>query len=215
MQEKTAVENYPPIFKPIFAESWDHLPTVMKKHYAIRPYSNDRITVEGTLNVRISWFVGLMSRLTGMLVPYSGDNIPVTVTLHSTPDSDAFIFDRRFHYPEYGTFIFRSHMERVGDNDLVEFMRYGIGWRLAYLWDGEKIILAHRGYVWRLMGRLIPIPLSWIMGRGYAEEIPRDENQFDMWTHARHFLFGETFAYRGSFTIVRSEIRNHSCSAPY
>lgn len=204
-----------PIFKPIFGDNWNQLPPVIKKHYAIRPYSNDSITVKGTLNVRISWFIDIASRLTGMLVPYSGDDIPVTVVLHSAPNSGSFFFDRIFDYPDHGSFKFRSRMQKVGNNELVEFMRFGIGWKLAYSWDGEKVILAHRGYVWRFMDRLIPIPLSWIMGRGHAEEIPRNEQQFDMWTHARHFLFGETFAYSGSFTIVSSENCCLPCDPQY
>lgn len=194
-----------PIFKSIFGDSWFQLPPVITKHYAIRPYSNDSITVEGKLNVRISSFVGIASKLTGMLVPFSGDDVSVTVVLHSAPNSGSFFFDRKFVYPEHGTLFFRSRMEKIGGNELIEFMRFGIGWKLAYSWDGEKVILSHRGYVWRFLDWLIPIPLSWIIGRGHAEEIPRNENQFDMWTHANHFLFGETFAYNGSFTIVKSE----------
>ena len=34
-------------------------------------------------------------------------------------------------------------MDRVRGNELVEFMRFGIGWRMAYEWDGDRMIL-HR-----------------------------------------------------------------------
>ena len=40
-----------PIFKSIFGASWDELPSVMRKHYANRPYSDDITIVDGVLDV--------------------------------------------------------------------------------------------------------------------------------------------------------------------
>src|SRR5690606_28178496 len=40
-----------PIFQPIFAQDWDRLPAVMKKHYANRPYCQDRTIVDGRMSV--------------------------------------------------------------------------------------------------------------------------------------------------------------------
>ena len=146
--------------------------------------------------------MSLMALATGMLVAWSGNSIPTTVTFKSGLDSEGFHFDRVFHYPGKGDIRFHSRMERVGGNEVVEFMRFGIAWRTAYEWDGKRMILHHRGYVWRLFGMLIPLPLSLIIGKTHAEEIPVSENAFSMWTHIKHPLFGETLRYAGTFEIA-------------
>lgn len=201
MNDKTT-ENIAPIFREIFGDSWEQLPVVMQKHYAVRPNSGDVVTVKGHLDIKISPLVSVMARLTGMLLAYSGDDVPVTVVFRSGEGSSAFHFERTFHFPDRGDVMFRSSMEHVKDNILVEFMRFGIGWKLAYEWDGQKVILAHRGYVWRIFGGMIPVPLELIIGRGHAEEMPLSDDSFSMWTHSKHPLFGDTFGYAGEFKVT-------------
>ena len=122
-----------PLFKAVFGSQWEALPPVMKKHYAIRPYSDDVVKVEGTLDVSISPLVSLMARLTGMLLAHSGRDVPVTVVFRSGRQSGAFHLERTFHFPDRGDVMFRSRMEVIEGNELVEFMRFGIGWKLAYV----------------------------------------------------------------------------------
>jgi hypothetical protein len=93
-------------------------------------------------------------------------------------------------------------MELIESNELVEFMRFGIGWKLAYEWDGEKVILRHRGYIRRILGITIPVPLELIIGKGHAEETPISDDKFCMWTHVDHPLFGKMFGYAGAFTVT-------------
>jgi predicted DCC family thiol-disulfide oxidoreductase YuxK len=195
-----------PIFAAIFGEDWARLPLVMQRHYAVRAYSDDSVTVRGTLDIEVSWGVRIMARLTGMLVPYAGKNIPVTVTFRSGRHSRAFHFERVFHFPQHGDICFNSRMDPGGGNELVEFMRFGIGWKLAYRWDGEAVRLEHRGYVWRLLGWMIPLPLAWIIGRGNAVEVPLSDATFRMHTSAVHPWFGRTFGYGGEFTVIAREL---------
>ena len=158
----------------------------MQAHYGPRANTGDRVTLEGVLDVSVSPFVRLLSRLTGMLVPYSGQRVPVTVTLRSNPGSSGLEFDRVFHYPHRGDVRFRSRMEVVRENQLVEIMRFGIGWRFVCDWDDMNITLRHRGYVWRIFGILMPLPLGLALGNGVAGETPMSDSEFRMWTHARH-----------------------------
>jgi hypothetical protein len=111
-----------PIFKTIFGTRWNDLPVVMQKHYMVRPYSDDVVVVKGALDVNVSWLMSLMARITGKLVAYSGKAIPVTVTFRSGKTSNAFRFERVFHYPDKGDFRFYSEMESTGGKELVEFM---------------------------------------------------------------------------------------------
>ena len=190
-----------PLFKSIFGEAWETLPTVMKNHYAVRPFSDDVVKVEGHLDVKVSRLVSLMARLTGALLAHSGEKVPVSVVFKSD-ESGAFHFDRVFHFPEKGDIHFRSRMEWIKDNLLVEFMRFGVGWKLAYEWDGEKVTLRHKGYVWRVLGVMIPVPMALVLGAGHAEETPVSDSTFSMWTHAKHPLFGKGFAYAGDFKVT-------------
>ena len=45
---------YSPILKSVFAESWDTMPKILKEHYAILPYSNDSIKLEGVMDIKLS-----------------------------------------------------------------------------------------------------------------------------------------------------------------
>jgi predicted DCC family thiol-disulfide oxidoreductase YuxK len=191
-----------PIFKAVFGKDWDALPPVMQQHYAVRPYSDDVVQVQGTLDVRISLLVRIIGKYTGLLLAYSGDNVPVTVTFRSGKRSRAFYFDRVFHFPTHGDVPFISRMEHLRDNIMVEYMRFGVGWKCAYAWDGEKVTLEHRGYVWRVARFLLPIPAGLLIGRGHAEEVPTSSDSFRMWTHANHAWWGKTFAYAGEFRIL-------------
>ncbi len=190
-----------PIFKIVFGDDWSALPKVMQDHYAIRPFSDDVVIAKGTLDIEVPPIMGLLSRLSGMLVSRSGTGVPVTVTFKSGRDTCAFHFDRVFHY-QGGDEHFRSSMVHIGGDQMVEFMRFGFGWKMAYSWDGGKIILSHRGYVWRILGVSIPIPLALVIGRGEAEELPISENEFEMWTHTSHPWFGKSIAYSGPFKIT-------------
>jgi predicted DCC family thiol-disulfide oxidoreductase YuxK len=195
-----------PLFQPIFGADWDRLPHVMKRHYANRPYHDDKVTAEGVMRVESSPLGRLLTplfMLAGTLVPYEGDNVPSTVHFVSSADSDAFGFERTFHFPGRPPFRFRSHMKPAGGNVLVEFMRFGLGWRMAYEWDGAKIVLAHKGYVLGLFGILIPLPLALIMGRGYAEETPLSDDEFSMMMEIRHPLWGKVYGYSGRFRITK------------
>lgn len=202
-----------PIFADIFGSSWSELPPAMKSHYCIRANSEDQVTVEGTLDIQVAWFTGLIARLSGTLVAHSGSDVPVTVTFRSGQgpyDGRAFYFDRVFFYPKHGTKYFRSRMVPIGGNELVEMMRFGIGWKMAYRWDGEKVILEHRGYVLRIGKRMFRLPLEWIIGRGYAEEHPESNDTFSMLTYVLHPWFGKTFAYNGRFKISQTPCKNPS-----
>lgn len=198
-----------PIFAPVFAEQWQQLPPVMQKHYANRSFSRDVVTVEGLMKVEVSAFAKLLSpllRLAGTLVPYAGENVPVTVHFRSEPNSNIYCFDRIFHFPGKAAYRFTSRMLPVGGHDVVEFMRFGIGWHARYGWDGQKVVMEHQGYALRLFGKLVHLPFEWLLGRGNAWEEAMDDDRFCMYMDIRHRLFGKVYAYSGEFTVT--EVRH-------
>ncbi len=193
-----------PIFKSIFGKSWDDLPIIFKKHYALHPYTEQQIITEGELNVMskapLTWFAVIM-RLMGQIPVTNEDKVPVTVYFKSDKTTKAFHFIREFRFNKIQPYIFRSSMLQIQGSDVIEIMRFGLGWKMQYTWDGEKVVLTHRGYVFKLFNRFIPVPLTLFLGSGYAEEHPIDDNTFDMITYITHPWWGKIYQYKGRFKI--------------
>lgn len=193
-----------PTFKSIFGNSWDMLPPVMKKHYANRPYSAEVTTVNGTLDVfckpPLLWLSPLM-KLFGQIPTFNENNVPVTVNFESDLNSKAFHFNRSFKFEDLKPYVFHSKMLQLEGSEVVELMKFGLGWKMQYSWDGEKVILTHKGYVIQLFGHLIPLPLTILMGAGNASEYPVDDNTFDMEVSITHPWWGEIYGYKGRFEV--------------
>jgi hypothetical protein len=154
------------------------MPPVLQRHYANRPYTDDVVTLEGVMDVALSPLTRLMKplfKILGALVPYEDTGIPTTVYSKSEPDSPRFILERHFRFANREPYIFRSVFVMLGGSDVVELMKFGISWRCDYVFDGAKVCLLHRGYVWRIGGILLPLPLTWVLGKGYAEEEALDD----------------------------------------
>ncbi|MEM7054051.1 MAG: DUF4166 domain-containing protein [Pseudomonadota bacterium] len=196
-----------PIFQTALGDDWHAMPEVMRRRFGVRPYSNDQVKIEGKLNIQISPLLRLLSRISGILVPYQGNDVPVTVRFISGPDSSAFMFDRTFCFPGKEPVSFRSCMHYLKGNEFIETMRFGLSWRFACEWNGTRIALIHRGYAWRILGFNIPIPLTALLGKAEAEETPESEHEFSMWVHAVHPWFGKPAAYAGRFTITAETSR--------
>lgn len=192
-----------PIFKPIFGKSWNNLPPVMHKHYANRPYSDDISTVKGNLDVSCKWYLSPVLWLLGTVPPYNEKNVPVTVNFNSQPDSAEFCFNRTFYFNNHKPFHFNSRMRQLKDNEVMEKMNYGICWHSLFSWNEEQVILEHKGYSLHIGSINIPLPITWLIGRGDAYETPVDDSTFDMSATITHPLLGKIYEYKGQFKIVK------------
>ena len=194
-----------PTFRSIFGEDWNNLPPIMKKHYANHPYSTDITTVEGVLDVYckppLLWLSPLM-RMLGQIPTFNERRVPVTVQFENDSNSKSFHFNRRFNFPNRAPYVFHSRMFQTKNNEVVEVMRFGLAWKMQYSWDGEKVVLAHRGYALQVFGYLIPLPLTILMGAGNAAEYPVDDNTFDMEVSIVHPWWGEMYGYKGRFEVT-------------
>jgi len=195
-----------PIFKSIFGEAWDGLPPVIKKHYANRPYTDDLVTVEGTLDVFCAGPIKALWRLFVLMKnipPFSEKNVPVTVNFRSDKDTQRFHFHRAFHFKDRKPYDFRSYMIQIKDNEVMEVTGMGMGWRAYYGWKNGKVVMKHSGYSLKFMGYYIPMPLHLLIGEGYAEEIPVDDDTFDMCMHLTHPKWGKIYEYKGRFKVTK------------
>ena len=197
-----------PIFAEVFGAQWDGLPAALKAHYANRPYSNDVVTHHGALDISLSpmmrrfkWLL----RLSRVLVPFEGTGIPCTVYTRSDPRSKTYIFERHFFPPGEAEYVFRSELVCLKPHVVVEYFAFGGGWKATYWYEGDKVILRHAGFCWRVFGWHVPLPgwLDVFFGVGGAFEQATGEDRFCMATELNHFLHdGPMVGYRGEFTVT-------------
>ena len=193
-----------PIFKSIFGDEWDKLPPVLKKHYANRPYTDYKTTATGTLDIMckppLLWLRPLMNLL-GQIPTHNEEKVPVTVNFKSGKSDNFFHFKRIFNFKNGKTYAFQSRMVQTKNNEVIEIMRFGLGWKTRFSWDGDKIILTHAGYTLFLFGYFFPLPLTVLLGKGYAEERAIDETTFEMKTYITHPWWGKIYEYKGRFEV--------------
>jgi len=201
-----------PTFAAVFGAPWDGLPPALKLHYANRPFTRDRMTVEGMLDITMGPLMRVLAPLfgaLGMLTPHAGTGVACTVHFLSEPDSNAFIFERWFAFPGRKPYRFRSRLVPKTDDAVVEYMPNGIGWACCYGFTDGRIVLRHHGYVWRLFGIDVPLPFAaMLMGRGDAWEEATGERSFRMCMTMSGGLFGRLMAYgySGDFTVTEAAL---------
>jgi hypothetical protein len=192
-----------PLFASVLGDGWKSLSPTMKKRFSNRPYSNDKVVVNGTMTIKSSrWmrFIKPLLQLTGALPQQDGENIPVVVKFRSDQNSSRYWFDREFNFNQ--PVHFNSYMTHIKDNIMVEFMRFNIGWRIKFSVSGNRVVMSHHGYVFRFFGMLIPLPINLLIGQCNTFEWPVSDDTFDMEMNLTHFLFGEIYQYKGSFKIT-------------
>lgn len=198
-----------PVFQDILGADWHRLGEVIRRHYFLRPFSSDYICVRGTMHEvshsAIARLLIPMARLFGALVPYRGREVPIEVHYTTRLDDGTIHWDRVFHFPGRTPFHFRSHMECVGGSRVIEFVRFGVGMRLNVTAEDGALVFRDAGYIWRLFGVDVPLPMGLLMGRAYVEERPIVADHFSMRMTLTHPLFGELFRYNGSFTLTQNE----------
>jgi len=198
--------DFAPIFKPVFGADWDKLPAVIKKHYANRPYSNDVTRAKGKMTITFSPIMKMMAPMLSffkIFAPAPGKDISVEVDYLSSPQDARFVFDRRFYYPQLAKpFEFKTTLWHIKDNVIVDTLRFGVGLKFIYQFDGTKIKFIHNGYV-LVLGKLrIPLPLTWLLGRGYGEETPVSDESFHFFLESVHPIFGRIIRYEGVFVLT-------------
>lgn len=195
------------VFEPVFGPKWPTLPGVLKQRYANRAHCDDEVVVDGTLTIHRSWWITILSpflRLTGALLPYAGSDIPVQVRFNSRPHDNRIGFNRTFHFPGRKPYHFSSQLAPTQGDEVIEFMRFGLGWRMHLVYADNQVQLQHAGYVWRIAGFDLPIPLGLILGKSHAYEYAINDTQFGMHFAITHPLFGNVFGYEGQFTLTQT-----------
>lgn len=195
-----------PIFKTILGQQWMQLGAVIRRHYALEPYSENYVRVDGIMEeIHHSLFAKLLipfGLVFGAVVPYRGRDVPIRVHYRSCPDNANLYWDRVFEIRPNRFFHFKSYMQHMGDNEVIEFVRFGVGMRLRVTAEDGALVFRDAGYVWKIFGFRLPIPVGLIFGKAYIEERPIDNESFSMRFEMKHPIFGVLFRYQGSFSIA-------------
>ena len=198
-----------PLIRQALGPAWEHLGDVIRRHYAMTPLSAEHVCVRGAMHEvhHAPWAALLMpfGRLVGALVPHTGTDVPIEVHYRCRTDDPHLYWDRIFHFAGRVPFHFRSHMEAAPsqDGEVIEFVRFGIGMRLAVSAEDGALVFRDKGYIWRIAGLRIPLPLGLFLGTAYVEERPdpTDPDHFTMKMLLRHRWFGDVFRYSGRFRL--------------
>ncbi|MDH5182100.1 MAG: DUF4166 domain-containing protein [Gammaproteobacteria bacterium] len=193
------------VIKTALGKEWDNLAAPIQRHYGLSPGTQQQIILTGTMtSIRYS-LIGklfvLLSRPFGALVHLKGNNIPVTVRNYTTDDPDNFFWHRTFSPQQTQQKIFCSRMVHAGGNEIIEFVRLGMGIRMQV--TVNDMCLHYRGirYEWHIGKFTIPIPNWLALGKGEIIEEAVDDNTVRVDFRIIHPMFGETFSYRGQFKL--------------
>ncbi len=205
----TISNNTQPICKSLFGKQWESLPKVIRQRYTICAHSNDLIQLKGSMSIYFSRLLSLVMplfKLAGILVPYQGKDVPVNVNFLGKPDSNAFYIERIFYFPNKKPYYFRSHMITTSNNEAIEFMRFGFGWKMTYCIDGNKVVFQHKSYALKIFDVNITLPISFLIGKVYVEELAISDDSYQMLMKITHPLFGKLFEYSGTFNIISNPV---------
>jgi len=202
-------ERQQPVIKKALGENWDKLADVIKRHYDITPGQSSNMTIKGIMDEvyhsSIAKLFILPGRIFGALVPYKGKNIPTEVHNWTTIDNnEAMFWHRTLTFPGKSPAIFKSRMEHIKDDEIIEYVRYGMGIRMKMSVENGALIFKSIGYVWKLAGMEIPIPNWAILGDAEIIEKAISDDEFFIDFKIIHPLFGRTFAYSGVYAIRKT-----------
>jgi hypothetical protein len=65
-----------------------------------------------------------------------------------------------------------AHATNTMRLEVIEYVRFGIGMRLAVSAEEGALVFRDLGYVWRVAGLRIALPLGLLLGTAYVEERP-------------------------------------------
>lgn len=202
-------ENLKPVIEKALGGSWDQLAPLIRQHYDITPGTPSKMVINGIMDEvyhsPIAKLFLLPGRIFGALVPYKGKKIPTEVrNWTSENDNEAMFWHRTLDFPNKPDVIFQSRMEHIQDNEIIEFVRFGMGIRMAMSVKDEALIFKSLGYVWKIAGIQIPIPTWVILGNSEIIEKAISDDTFYIAFNMVHPLFGRTFHYSGTFSITES-----------
>lgn len=192
-----------PIFQQVLTPNqWQALPVVLKKKLNLRPYSHEKLNIKGVMSIKSSRYMNCLKpvlALTGVPYPPEGNEIAVSVTYYSQPNSNLYGFQR-----DFGTkppLAICSAMFPTNQSYVFESIRFGLGLRLALSVEVNQLNMHYKGFGIRLFGIFFRLPLGLLLGRCDLKESAIDDEHFSLAMELRHWAFGKIYEYSGTFSL--------------
>ena len=200
-------EKQQPVIKQALGSNWNALSKIVKQHYDITPGEEATLFLRGEMSEvyhsNIAKLFLLPGRIFGALVPYRGKNIPTIVKNTTTTNNKrAMFWHRTLNFPNRPEVVFQSRMEYLADNEIIEYVKYGMGIRMALYEENRALVYKGLGYVLKIGRMRLPIPNWLILGSATIVEKALSEQLLHLDFKIIHPLFGKTFSYTGEFVIL-------------
>ncbi len=187
-------------------QQWDDLDPIVQQHYAMAPGTDTNMSIHGKMDrvfhSNIAKLFLLPGRIFGALVPYRGKDIPTKVKNWTTEDNSKSMFwHRTLQFPGKPMTEFKSRMEYAGNDEIIEYVKYGLGIRMRMSVEAGALVFTSVSYIWDTGVARIPIPTWAILGDARIIERAISENEFYIDFYMVHPLLGQTFSYSGTFFI--------------
>ena len=195
-----------PVIKEALGSNWEDLAEIIKQHYDITPGKSSNMMIKGDMDEVYHSLIAklflLPGRIFGALVPYKGKNVPTKVrNWTTTEDNSSMFWHRTLEFPNKPPIIFQSRMEYIEGDEIIEYVRYGMGIRMRVSVKDSALIFKSIGYVWEIGPLMIRIPTWAILGDSEITEKAISSNKFFIDFNMTHPIFGRTFSYSGTFHI--------------
>lgn len=183
-------------------DEWPKLAPVIRRHYGISPSGG--VVMTGRMQVRFPRRIApmvVLGRVFGALVHRRGEDIAVEVT--NAFEGEAMIWRRVFRFSDGRVVTFSSRMCHAGGNEIIEFVRFGLGVRMALSQENGALLFSGRGYVWQIGPLRLKLPGWLFLGADRTCETPLSETEFEVDFTIDHRLWGRTYNYGGRFSLRR------------
>lgn len=192
-----------PLAQTALGDAWLRLAAPMRRHYGLPCGVDAELTLQGRMRVDYPLKVLpliLAARLCGALVHRRGDNLAVTVRNRTCDGSPALFWRRTFQFPGRNV-IFQSRMEHLAENEIVEYVRFGLGIRLRLSEQDGALVFRSNGYVWNLGPWRLHLPDWLLLGRAEIVERADGEDALLLEFRVEHPWWGKTYDYGGRFVF--------------
>lgn len=196
-----------PLFRRALGDdAWHRLAPVVRRHYDLAPREGRPRILTGVMEEVFHaplikpWL--WLGRGLRALVPYRGNEVPTEVRNRTDPARpEALFWHRTFHFPDGRRSVFASRMEAGGAGEVIEFLRLGIGVRMAVSERDGALVFTGRDHCWRIGKRLVGIPNWALLGDAVIVESAVSDTELRVDFEIVHPLLGRTFGYRGRFRL--------------
>jgi predicted DCC family thiol-disulfide oxidoreductase YuxK len=195
-----------PLFRDVFGARWDDLSPAFQKYYSIPPYGDDEIMLKGKVDVYcaspLRWLSPILSLL-GQVPVVNEKEVPAALRLTGNRDVKVVRERRSYAFNKSALYTVRSQLVPLQDGEVIKLMPFGFGWKAKVEWDDHKVSYTHQGYIIRLFGHFVPLPITWILGQVSTEEMVTDTMTFEMHTRVMHPWWGCFYKVFGQFKILK------------